>query len=288
MEPHATAPKDATADDFDRLVIERSHRIPVLVDFWAPWCGPCRALAPTLERLAQAYAGAMELVKLNTEDEPQIAQRFGIRGIPNLKLFVNGQVAGEVTGALPERDLRRFLDQHLPSEADEAVARARAALAAGDVDGARRELEAAVAARPGHGPARLELAKMAVADGDAAALAEHARAVDPMAPEADRIHKLEGLLELRAVCEQAGGLAATVAEVAPEPAAAEPWYRHGACLAVDGDYEGALAAFMRAIEAAAPRAANTPQHRAMLTVFGLLGPHHPAAEPYKRKLQIYV
>lgn len=288
MEPQATHHKDATAEDFDRLVIERSREIPVLVDFWAPWCGPCRALAPTLERLAQAYAGTMELVKLDTEAHPAVAERFRIRGIPSLKLFVDGEVAGEITGALPERDLRKFLDQHLPSEADEAVARAREALARGDVAAARRELEAAVAARPDHGPARLELALLAVAEGDAAGLAEQARAVDPMAPEAERIRKLEGLLDLRAVCQEAGGLDATIGAVASDPAEPEPWYRHGACLAIGGDYEGALAAFMRAVEAAAPRAAGSPQHQAMLTIFGLLGHHHPAAEPYKHKLQIYV
>jgi putative thioredoxin len=135
--------------DFERDVIEQSRRVPVLVDFWAPWCGPCRTLGPVLEKLAFEAGGAWTLVKVDTDQHQDVAARFGIRGIPDVRLFHHGQAVAQFTGALPESHVRRWLAEHLPTPKRDAMARAREHLRAGRAGEASRLLEPLVAAEPG-------------------------------------------------------------------------------------------------------------------------------------------
>ena len=103
------------ADPFQTEVLDKSHDKPVVVDFWAPWCGPCRVLGPIIEKLARESGGRWRLVKINSDTHGALAQRYGVRGIPAVKMFVDGRVAAEFTGALPEPEVRRWLDAHLPA-----------------------------------------------------------------------------------------------------------------------------------------------------------------------------
>ena len=122
-----------TAQNFHQIVIDGSHDRPVLVDFWADWCAPCRALMPILAKLADQYAGKFLLAKLDTEAEREVAAQFGIRSLPTVQLFKDGKAVDEFMGALPEAQVRAFLDRHIPREADILVARAEALMAERDL-----------------------------------------------------------------------------------------------------------------------------------------------------------
>ncbi|TFB11330.1 thioredoxin [Candidatus Marinimicrobia bacterium MT.SAG.3] len=102
--------------DFQSDVIEASKTTPVLVDFWAEWCGPCVQLSPTLEKLAEEAGDSWTLLKVNTESQPELAAEYGIRSIPNVKLFVNGEISGEFVGALPEEEIKRWLESNIPDK----------------------------------------------------------------------------------------------------------------------------------------------------------------------------
>lgn len=145
---------------FEEEVIEASYNKPVLVDFWAAWCGPCRVIGPVLEKLATEQADRWTLVKVNTEEHPNVASEYGIRGIPAIKLFAEGKVVGEFTGALPESAIKQWLDEYLPSEAKKMLLRAKSLLEEGEYGEALLLLETIHVEEPNNAEANLLLAKM--------------------------------------------------------------------------------------------------------------------------------
>lgn len=155
---------DVTVANFETEVIEASKTIPVLVDFWAPWCGPCKSLGPILEKVEVEYGGRFKLVKINSDDEQQLAGAFGIRSIPTCVLMKDGKPLDGFMGALPEGQVKAFLDKHLPSEleaeAAEEEGEAMADLAAGDADSALAKLADAVAKDPDNQQSRQEYVKL--------------------------------------------------------------------------------------------------------------------------------
>jgi putative thioredoxin len=180
---------DITVKNFETELIQNSLKQPVLLDIWAPWCGPCKALGPVLEKLETAYAGRFKLAKLNSDEQPEIAgqlsQMFGVRSIPFCVLFDKGQPIDGFVGALPESQVRAFLDRHVPSAeaaaADEEIEQAQALLAEGDTDQALERLQEAVAIDPANDSARFDYVRALLAVGR---VADARRAFEPVASKA--------------------------------------------------------------------------------------------------------
>ncbi|MBI3560124.1 MAG: thioredoxin [Gammaproteobacteria bacterium] len=123
---------DVTAQNFTTEVVAASRNAPVLVDFWAPWCGPCRSLMPVLTKLAESYQGAFRLAKVNIDEQQALATQFGVRSVPSVKLVKNGQIVDEFTGAIPETQIRAFLDKHVQRASDQRMQQAHARYLQGD------------------------------------------------------------------------------------------------------------------------------------------------------------
>ncbi|MGM0555201.1 MAG: tetratricopeptide repeat protein [Myxococcota bacterium] len=163
---------DVDSATFESDVVEKSREVPVVVDFWAPWCGPCRTLGPTLEALADEAGGDWILAKVNVDDNQQLAQQFNVRGIPAVKAFVDGAVADEFTGAKPRNAVELWLENFMPSKADADIKEGREAEAAGDEARAAEAYRRALEDDPNHTEALVGLSRIEFARGDREAAAE--------------------------------------------------------------------------------------------------------------------
>jgi putative thioredoxin len=193
--PAAPAPQDLSFDvteaDFRQTVLERSLEVPVLLDCWAPWCGPCRNLKPVLEKLVQAYGGRFVLAKLNTDEAPQISAALQIRSIPLVVLFVGGRPVDQFMGAQPEGQIRQFLDKHLGPQVSDAEQIRLEAAEASDAETAEALLREALSYEPDNAAVLLDLAEHVIARADL----EEAEQILLAVPETERKDRHAGLLK---------------------------------------------------------------------------------------------
>ncbi len=187
---------DAGVDDFQEKVINASFTVPVLVDFWAEWCEPCRALKPVLEKLAVEYGGRFILAKVNSDQNQQLAAHFGVRGIPNVKAFVKGQMVNEFTGAQPEAQIRAFIDSLMPSPAEPLRIAAAEARAKGEADVACSLLLDAELLDPANETVQLDLAEIHIDMNNAGAAQAILDAHEHKAKDTTRVLALQARLKL--------------------------------------------------------------------------------------------
>ncbi|MGE5169620.1 MAG: thioredoxin [Rudaea sp.] len=277
---------EVNATNFDEAVLRASAQRPVLVDFWAPWCGPCRALSPILDRLAEEYAGRFTLAKLNTDEEPEIAARYGVRGIPNCKLFVDGAVADEFTGALPESALRDFLARALPSPAAPLLLQAKDALARGDARAALATLATAERLAPDDEDVLLTRAEALLANNEGAAANAIVAALEARtgARAVRDTRRLASLAARAALASGAGeDLAALARAAAAVPVDCRAKLEYAKALAANGDYEHALAELLAIVKT--DRAfGDDAARRTMVTIFDALPADSDLVRRYRREL----
>ena len=272
---------DVNEENFEAEVLERSTEVPVMVDFWAEWCGPCKVLGPVLEKLADEYAGEFILAKVNVDENQGLAGAFGIQGIPAVKLFKDGDLASEFTGALPEPMLREFLSKFLPTAADKQALEAQALEEEGKTAEAKALYQTILESDPNHAKALLGLGRLAMNEGASATALEHLDKVPMVADERKEADRLIARLNL-----QAGGTANEAAlreKVKVEPNNIAARFELAQALAGAEKYEEALNEFLTIVKADR-EFQDDGARKAIIQIFEVLGPDDPLTDKYRSEL----
>ena len=273
-----------TSENFEAEVLKASHDTLVLIDFWAPWCAPCRALKPILERLAEEYAGRFILAKLDTDELPELAQRFGIRGIPNVKAVINGEVTAEFTGAIPEPKVREFLDKLLPGEGEKLRRVAATAVREGDFETAEIALRDAVGKEPALTVARLDLAELLI---PRQAFTEAELVLEPIPEQErddnDRIQKLIGQIEVWKAGQSLPPTTELLDDIQQSPDDLQLRLKLAERYMADSQFEAALEALIWVVEHDRNDLREVAR-RTMVQVFGFASDQPDVVGRYRRQL----
>ncbi len=279
-------PLDET--NFVEVVVEGSANVPVLVDFWADWCGPCKTLMPILEKLAIEYDGRFILAKLDTEQHQGIAQQLGIRSLPTIKLFKDGQLVDEFMGALPEAEVRSFIDKHVEAAGeaeapiDSSVEQAMQLFENGDAAGARELLQKAQAEDPANGQILLALGQVCIATGDLETAKSCVSALPEEEKDSTAGRRLAGMLELAGESDNDKDAGHWQAELAKDANNSEARYHCAIHSAMAGEVESAMDQLLVLLQKD-PEYNDGAARKKLLNLFDVLG-DDPLAGQYRRKM----
>jgi putative thioredoxin len=260
---------DVTTESFEREVIERSKEVPVVVDFWAAWCGPCRALGPVLEKLAREGAGSWLLAKLDVDSNQALSQAYRIQGIPAVKAFVGGKVVAEFTGAQPEKMIRGWLTQFVRDSGSDALA-AIAALEAAQPDEAVAQYRLLLGSEPGNNAALFALGRLQALRGAAEGFA----ALRQLPADADNFVRAQALLPLAEL---------TQLEAAEAETPSATLYAAAAAAVRAGDYAAAVDGLLRLVMVDRGYR-DDGARRAIVALLAALGDGHALTVPTRRRL----
>jgi len=280
--PHIS---DVTQQTFDTLVLTRSHEVPVLVDFWAAWCGPCQALMPVLAKLADEYRGKFFLAKVNSDTEQALAARYGVKSLPTVKLFKNGQPLEEFMGAQPEKTIRALLDRHIARASDAQLANAQRLAGLGKIEEALAILDQSLVEDPTNDRLHLERARWLAHLGHADAAEQALGTLSTDGKHSSDAAALRAQLEFIRLAKGARTpeeLLKVIGSGAKDSAAR---FELAAHLVLRQQYEAALDQLVEIVRT--DRKFNDDAARkAMVSVFNLLGGSGDLVSQYRRKLSM--
>jgi putative thioredoxin len=276
---------DANQSTFARDVLERSAELPVVVDFWAPWCAPCRVLGPILEREVAALGGRVALVKLNIDESPELSTRFGVQSIPAVKAFRDGKIVDEFVGALPAAQVRAWLARLAPSASVHGLASAEELFRAGRPADAAPILRGLLADAEVADRARLALARVLMDLGQPDEVPGLLAAIDPRSEAAEGIATLERRLRFLTDAAAFGGEEAARRALQSDPRSLEAAWALASAEAARGDHRAALEGFL-AIVSRNRTFKDDGARLAMLALFDHLGAEHELTQELRRRLQI--
>ena len=269
---------DITLENFQQVILEGSMQQPVLIDFWADWCAPCKALMPVLTKLAQEFNGQFILAKINIEEQPELAAQFQVRSVPTVMLVSQGQLVDQFNGAKPESEVRAFLKQHLTNPVEAFKEQIKQLIGEGELDQAQTLLQQAISQLPEDIELQIELARVLLQKNQSA----DARAVLDQLPEADKARpEVKGLVAGLQFVEKAPS-AEQLATLADRDDSEARYLKAMAAL-VQADYETALELLLNLLRD--DRAYEEGiAHKTLLEVFALLGEGNPLVVSSRRRL----
>jgi putative thioredoxin len=269
--------------DFQSLVIDNSFKQPVLVDFWADWCQPCQSLIPVLHKLAEEYNGAFQLAMVNSDEQGELAAQAGVRSLPTVKLFVDGQIVNEFMGALPESEVRNFLDPYIKTETDAVLDEAIAAYTQGNKEQALESLNAALAEDPNNAKLKINIAKLVANENDfdsATALIDSLSEEDKELPEAKEIL---AHIKLANKLKDAGDPKELEQRLQENPDDLDALLKMSNYLSAAENYEAAIELLFKVMQKDASFNDGAGR-KGLLDLFDLLGSDHPLVKASRRKM----